>query len=77
MNKTRILSCYFFMFVSLSLSAQNAAPPQMADVLRSNGKIYTVVAVVGIVLTGLLVYLFLTDRKLTKIEKELEDRNVK
>jgi len=64
------------MLHSISVFAQNAAPPQMADVLRSNGKIYTVVAVVGIVLTGLLVYLFLTERKLSKLEKQVKDKSL-
>jgi heme/copper-type cytochrome/quinol oxidase subunit 2 len=42
--------------------------PQMADAMRSNGKIYVVVAVLLIILAGLFLYLFLTDRKLTRIE---------
>ncbi len=40
----------------------------MADAMRSNGKIYVVVAVLLIILAGLFLYLFLTDRKLTRIE---------
>lgn len=45
---------------------------EMADAMRSNGKIYVVVAVVSIILTGLLVYTVTIDRKLNRLEKELE-----
>ncbi len=41
-----------------------------ADVMRSNGRIYVVVAVVLTILIGLLLYLFRLDRKMTKLEKE-------
>lgn len=43
---------------------------EMADVMRSNGKIYTVVAVCLTILIGLFVYVFLIDRKISKLEKE-------
>jgi len=43
---------------------------EMADVMRSNGKIYVVVACVVIILLGLLVYLFSLDKRLKKIEKK-------
>jgi len=37
--------------------------------MRSNGKIYVVVAVILIILIGLLLYLVRLDRKITKLEK--------
>ncbi len=43
---------------------------EMADVMRSNGKIYTVVAVCLTILIGLFIYVFLIDRKISKLEKE-------
>jgi CcmD family protein len=46
----------------------------MADELRASGKIYVVVAVVLVILLGLLFYLFTTDRRLTKLEKETQAR---
>ncbi|MBK6936965.1 MAG: CcmD family protein [Chitinophagaceae bacterium] len=42
----------------------------MADVMRSNGRIYVVVAVVLTILIGLIVYVVRIDRKLSKLEKE-------
>ncbi|OUJ69340.1 CcmD family protein [Hymenobacter crusticola] len=47
--------------------------PEMADTLRQNGKIYVVVAVIAVVLTGLLVYLISLDRKIGRLERELKD----
>jgi CcmD family protein len=42
----------------------------MADAMRSNGRIYVVVTVVIVILIGLLLYLVRLDRKITKMEKE-------
>ena len=56
----------------LILMAQSAPNEvDMADVMRSNGKIYVVVAVVTIIMTGLIVYLISLDRKITKLEKRV------
>lgn len=43
---------------------------EMADALRSSGKIYVVVSVIVIIFAGLAIYLFSIDRRLRKIEKE-------
>ena len=43
---------------------------EMADVMRSNGKIYIVVAVCLTILIGLFIYVWNVDRKISKIEKE-------
>lgn len=44
--------------------------PEMADAMRSNGKIYVVVAVVLLILIGTIVYLVRIDRKLSRLEKK-------
>ena len=46
--------------------------PQMADALRSSGKIYVVVAVLLIILIGLFIYLMNTDKKISRIEKNIK-----
>ncbi len=43
---------------------------EMADTMRSNGKIYVVVAVACIVFAVITVYLILIDRKVTRLEKK-------
>ena len=42
---------------------------EMADTMRSNGKIYIVVAVCLTILIGLFLYMMRIDMKLRKIEK--------
>ena len=42
----------------------------MASLMRSNGKIYVVVAVVLTILFGLIAYLIHLDRKISKLERE-------
>jgi hypothetical protein len=42
---------------------------EMADQLRSSGKIYVVVAVLSTVLIGMLVYAVSLDRRISKLEQ--------
>ena len=51
-----------------------AQKAEMADVMRSEGKIYVVVVIILIVLAGLILYLFLQDRKLSKLEKLIREK---
>lgn len=62
------------MLATMQLFAQDNGV-EMADVLRSNGKIYLVVVCIVIILIGLLAYLFSIDKRLKKIEKENKDKN--
>ncbi|MES2448316.1 MAG: CcmD family protein [Bacteroidota bacterium] len=48
---------------------------EMADAMRSDGKIYVVVAVILIILFGLLFYLFALDRRLKMLEKKSSTKN--
>jgi len=54
---------------SFNLFAQEEV--QMADQVRADGKIWVVVAVIAIVFIGIITYLVLLDRKISKIEKSL------
>ncbi len=58
---------------SLQSFAQSNAP-EMADTMRANGKIYVVVVVLTIVLTGIAIYLFALDKKISGIEKKLNQK---
>lgn len=46
---------------------------EMADTMRSEGKIYVLVGIIGIVFAGILVYVIATDKKVGKLEKLLKD----
>ncbi|MEI7895468.1 MAG: CcmD family protein [bacterium] len=43
--------------------------------MDSYGKIFVVVAVLAVILVGIFVYLFTIDRKLRKLEKEIEEKS--
>jgi len=69
------LALTLFMFIAtLNLSAQENGV-EMADSLRSNGKIYIVVICIAIILLGLLIYLFRIDRRVKMLEKKSGDKN--
>ncbi len=70
----------FLLFVFLVVVLPQAFgqnPVEMADVMRSNGKIYVVVTVAAIVMLGIIIYLFMLDRKISNLERKLKDKIVK
>lgn len=70
MNEIRkIVSLLLLLFISILLFAQDTKSG-MADLMRSNGRIYVVVAVILTILAGLILYVRRIDRKLTRLEKE-------
>jgi preprotein translocase subunit YajC len=44
---------------------------EMADVMRSEGKIYVLVAIIVVIFIGFIFFLLKTEQKLKKIEKEI------
>ncbi|RME16561.1 MAG: CcmD family protein [Bacteroidetes bacterium] len=50
---------------------------EMADALRENGKIYTVIAVITLIFLSLMIYLYLQDKKIKYLEKKLDELNQK
>jgi hypothetical protein len=71
-NILRLFFLIFSLLTTLLIRAQDSLhkeKPQMADAMRSNGKIYVVVAVLLIVLAGLFLFLISLDRKLSRLEK--------
>ena len=61
------------LLASAAFAQVNAAEPEMADTLRQSGKIYVVVLVLVIIVTGLLVYLIRLDGKVRRLEKEVNE----
>ncbi len=70
-----LLRVFFFvsyMMPTVLAQAQDSLQrekPQMADAMRSNGKIFVVVVVLLIILIGLFAYLISVDRKMSRLEK--------
>ena len=77
MNKFRrlLLALSLCLFTLLSFAQPiNTQQGEPTDFMRSNGKIYVVVAVIVIILVGLFIYLVNLDRKITKLEKDNSNR---
>lgn len=67
-----ICTLTFLLLIGCSLAAQDTMPNepvQMAEGLRSSGKIYVVVAVVVTILVGVVAYLINLDKKISRLEK--------
>lgn len=62
----KLVCLAIFLTGYLSAFAQDV---EMADTMRSSGKIYVVIGTIVIVFAGLAIYLFTIDRRLTKLEK--------
>ena len=45
---------------------------EMADTMRSEGKIYVLVAIILVIFSGLALYLFRLDQKIRRLEKGQE-----
>ncbi len=72
MRLRKIVMIFLFLMISFIAGAQEgtAKKVEMADLMRSNGRIYVVVAVMLTILIGLILYLMRLDRKISKQEKE-------
>lgn len=69
----KIIKTFLTVCLALVFSAASAQEDiEMADVMRSNGSIYVVVAIILIILFGLIAYLFTLDRKISRLEKEIK-----
>lgn len=65
-----LLFCSLQGFTQESYEGPENTKVQMADRLRSSGKIYVVVLVLSTVLTGMLVYTVILDRRISKLEQQ-------
>ena len=66
-----IFSLLLMMLVTIFVQAQEgAAKSGFGETMRSNGRIYVVIAVILTILIGLILYLVRLDRKIRKFEKE-------
>lgn len=71
MNKLRyFLFALLFLLMNMCVLAQEDKPVTMADTMRSNGRIYVVIAVILTILVGLVLYVVRLDKKISRLEKE-------
>jgi hypothetical protein len=68
--KNKLIAFLLSMGIFGAKAQGEASSDSMASLMRSNGKIYVVVAVVLTILFGLIAYLIRLDSKISKLEKE-------
>lgn len=68
----KIVSLFLMLAMTFMANAQGTTKKnaEMADVMRSNGRIYVVIAVMLTILTGIILYLVRLERKIHKLEKQ-------
>ena len=62
----KLIAILTFIFLAFFANAQDV---NMADIMKENGKIYVVIAVMLTILAGLVLYLVRLERKISKLEK--------
>ena len=70
MKEAKYVLLCAMIFLCNSLFAQSENP----DFFRAIGKIYVVVAVIIAIFLGIVVFLIYLDRKLTKLEKQINNK---
>jgi CcmD family protein len=75
MNKLKGIAVTIALFILSAVAfAQNmnTKTEEPTDFMRSNGKIYVVMTVVVIIVSGIFIYLLNLDRKIKRLEKGKE-----
>jgi len=70
MNKLKtVITLFKLFFLTELVHAQNVVSDELKKEQRMQQSIYIVLAVVVTIVIGLFIYLFVLDRKITKLEK--------
>jgi len=64
---------YIFLGILLMASQKLRAESVAIDFLRSTGKIYSVIAVIVVIILGIAFFLYRIDNKLTKLENQINN----
>ena len=70
MSKKSAFLILLFASISNMLNAQTIS---IADKLMESSKLYAVIAVLSIILTGIFIFLFYLERKIKKLEEEVKN----
>jgi len=74
-RETHIVKRTILALTALVIGTLNVAAQASPDFMRSTGKFYVVVAVLAVILILLFGYLFILDRKLTRIENQMNNEH--
>ena len=67
MKQRFLLAIFLLLLATISFAQEETV--DMADSMRSNGKIYVVVAVILTIFAGIIFYLIRLDRKISRLER--------
>ncbi|MDP1803270.1 MAG: CcmD family protein [Bacteroidota bacterium] len=70
----RILTLVFLLSALFSSAQETVSSPEMADTFRSDGKIYIVITVIGMIFVALVIFLMVLERKVSKLEKQINNK---
>jgi len=70
MKKFAALTISIFLILLASVLFAQGEKTEIGELMRSNGRIYVVVAVMLTILAGLIFYLVRLDRKISRMERE-------
>ena len=74
MHKIKILLLLICTFLFETVFGQDTSNTvEMADLMHANGKIYVVVTVLCIVFAGIVTFLIMIDRKVSRLEKKINE----
>ena len=68
MKRIKIILFTILSLLPFQIFSQNSAEVEMADGLRTNGKIYVVVIGLVVILTGVIIFLIRIEKKLWRLE---------
>lgn len=75
LSNKKITSLIFILCMQLCVFAQQTSEPlppvDMADKLYNSGRIYGVIGVLVAIFIGIIIYLIMLDKKISKLEKEI------
>ena len=72
MKHFRMLILFALFFFSLESFSQVTEKVEMADILRQDGKIYTVVFGLVVILTAMIILLLRVDRRIFRLERQVK-----
>jgi uncharacterized membrane protein YciS (DUF1049 family) len=72
MKHVKVAFLFLLSFCSVESLSQSNEKVEMADILRQDGKIYTVVFGLVIILTAMIILLIRLDIKIFRLEKQVK-----
>ena len=73
MTRLSVIVLLLVLLALPDLFGQSGTDVEMADVLRRDGKIYTVVAGLTLILTALIFFMIRVDKKIFRLDKRMKE----